>query len=121
MHCQFGHSKSEKLKKLLQSGNIHDKKLIEEISNIEEQWDIFLKYKKPKLRLVVGFSISRDFSDVVAVELKAMKKVHILHIADHATRFSVAAVVKTKRKEIAEAFIKTWIAIFGAPKIILSD
>ena len=26
-----------------------------------------------------------------------------------------------KKEEIAEAFINNWIAIFGAPKIILSD
>ena len=51
-----------------------------------------------------------------------MEKVHNLHIIDHATRFSVAAVVKSKKKEeIAEAFIKTWVAIFGPPKAILSD
>ena len=88
----------------MQSANIHDKELIEEINNIDEQCDICLKYKKPKLRPVVGFSISRDFS-VVAVDLKAMEKVHNLHIVDHATRFSVAVVVKSKKKEeIAEAF-----------------
>ena len=43
------------------------------------------KYKRPKLGPVVGFSLSRDFNDVVAVDLKAMEKVHILHIVDHAT------------------------------------
>ena len=106
----------------MESANIHDKELIQEINNIEEQCDICLKYKKPKLRPVVGFSLSRDFSDVVAVNLKAIEKVHILHIVDHATQFSVAAVVKSKRKEeSAEAFIKNWIAIFGAPKTILLD
>ena len=85
LHCQFGYFSSEKLKKLLQSANIHDKELIEEISNIVELCDICLKSKKPKLRPVVGLSLSRDFNDVVAVDLKAMEKVHILHIVDHAT------------------------------------
>ena len=51
-----------------------------------------------------------------------MEKVHILHIVDHATRNSAAAVVRSKKKEeIAEAFIKNWIAIFTVPKTILSD
>ena len=81
-----------------------------------------LKYKKPKLRPVVGFCLSRDFNNVVAVDSKAMEKVHILHIVDHAARFSAAAVVKSKKKEeIAQAFIKNWIAIFWAPKTILPD
>ena len=99
LHCQFGHSSSEKLKKLLQSANIHDKELIEEINNIEEQCDICLQYKKPKLRPVVGFSLSKDFNDVVAVDVKAMEMGHILHIVEHATRFSAEAVVKSKHKE----------------------
>ena len=99
LHCQFGHSSSEKLKKLLQSANIHDKELIEEINNIEEQCDICLQYKKPKLRPVVGFSLSKDFNDVVAVDVKAMEMGHILHIVEHATRFSAEAVVKSKQKE----------------------
>ena len=122
MDCQFGHCSSEKLKKLLRSANIHDKELNEEINNIEEQCDICLEYKKSKLKSVVGFSLSIDFNDVVAADVKAMEKVHILHIVDHATRFSAAALVKSKKKEeIAEAFINNWIPIFGAPKIILSD
>ena len=96
LHCQFGHSSLEKLKKLLQSANIQVKELIEEINNIEEQCDT---YKKPKLRPIVGFSLSKDFNDVVAVDVKAMEMGHILHIVEHATRFSAAAVVKSKQKE----------------------
>ena len=45
-----------------------------------------------------------------------------LHIIYSATRFSTAAVVCWKRKEeIVDTFIKHWIAIFGAPGILLSD
>ena len=45
-----------------------------------------------------------------------------LHITDNATRFSKAAVVRSKRKEeIVDAFIKNWIVIFGAPGVILPD
>ena len=41
---------------------------------------------------------------------------------DHATRFSAASVVKSKKTdEVVDAFIKHWIAIFGAPGTILSD
>ena len=91
------------------------------MSFLDHNVDIILISKKIKLRPVVGFSLSRNFN-VVAVDLKAMEKVHILHIVDHATRFSAATVVKSKKKvEIAEAFIKNWVAIFGAPRTILSD
>ena len=51
------------------------------------------------MRPVVGFSLSRDFNDVVAVDVKAMEMGDILHIVEHATRFSAATVVKSKQKE----------------------
>ena len=94
LSLQFGKIKDFSL---LQSANIHDKEPTEEINSIEEQCDICLKYKKPKSRPVVGLYLSRDFSDLVAVDLKAMEKVHILRIVDHATQFSAAAAVKSKK------------------------
>ena len=57
-----------------------------------------MKYKKTKLRPSVGFSLSKDFNDVVAVDLKPTNGIHILHIIDYTTRFSAAAVVKSKKK-----------------------
>ena len=56
-----------------------------------------MKYKKNKLILSVGFSLSKDFN-VVAVDLKPTNGIHILHIIDHATRFSAAAVLKSKKR-----------------------
>ena len=40
----------------------------------------------------------RNFSDV-AVDLKGMEKVHILYNLDHTTQFSMAAVVKSKKRK----------------------
>ena len=46
----------------------------------------------------------------------------MLHMVDHATRFSAESAVNSKKKEeVADVFIKHWIAIFGAPGTILSD
>ena len=84
MHRQFGHSTSEKLKKLIKSSNIDDRELLEIIDTIDNKCQVCMKYKKTKLRPSVGFSLS--------------KGIHILHIIDHATRFSAAAVVKSKKK-----------------------
>ena len=84
---------------------------------MERICDICLKYKKPKLRPAVGFSLSKDFH-VVAVDLKQIVKTCILHLFDQAKRYSAAAMVKSKKKEdIAEAIIKNWIAISGAPQL----
>ena len=121
LHCQFGHSTSEKFKKLIKSSNIDDRELLEIIYTLDNKCQVCIKYKKTKLRPSVGFSLSKDFNDVVAVDLKPTNGIHILHIIDLATRFIAAAVVKSKKKEeIVDTFIKHWIAIFGAPGKILS-
>ena len=122
LHSQFGHATAEKLKKLLKSANISDKELLDIIDVVDKECKVCLKYKKPKLRPVVGFSLSKDFNDVIAADLKTISGNIILHMIDHATRFSAATVMKSKKKEeITEGFIKHWISIFGAPDTILSD
>ena len=73
-----------------------------------------------KLRLSVGFSLPKDSSDV-AVDLKPTNGIHLLHIIDYASQFSAAAVIKSKKKEIVDAFIKHCVSIFGAQGKILSD
>ena len=94
MHRQFEHSTSQKLKELIKSSNIDDRELLEIIDTIYDKFHVCMKYKKTKLRPSVGFSLSKDFNDVVAVDLKPTNGIHILNVIDHATRFSAAAVVK---------------------------
>ena len=107
---------------MLKSANIRDQELNREIDTVERICDICLTYKEPKLITTVAFSLTKDFNDVVALDLKEIDKTYILYLTDHATRYSAATVVKSKEKEdIAEALIKNWIAIFGAPRVFLSD
>ena len=61
LHCQFGHSSAEKLKKLLKSANIRDQKLNRETDTVKRICIMCIKYKKPKLGLTVRFSLSKDF------------------------------------------------------------
>ena len=70
LHFQFGHSSAEKLKRLLKLANIWDQELNREIDTVKRICDICLKYKKPKLRPAVGFSLSKDFNNSVAVDVK---------------------------------------------------
>ena len=60
--------------------------------------------------------------EVVAMDLKIFGSSIILHLVDHVTRFSAAAVVKSKdRNEIIKHLFRTWISIFGAPPKFFSD
>ena len=71
---------------------------------------------------MVGFSLSKELNDTVRVDLKEIIGTKFFLIINNATRFSAAAVVRSKRKEeIVDTFIKHRIAAFGAPGVILPD
>ena len=100
LHRHSRRSASEKFKKLIKSSNIDDRELLEIIDTIDNKCHICIKYKKKTiLRPSVGFSLSKDFNNVVTVDLKPTHGIHILHIIDHPTQFSAAAVVKSKKKK----------------------
>ena len=56
------------------------------------------------------------------MDLKTYNGFLILHIIDHATRFSTVAVIRSKEKEeIIDKIFKHWVALFGIPRKVLSD
>ena len=88
---------------------------------IEKNCEICIKYKTPSLKPAVRFSLSKKFNDVISMDLKHINGFTFLRIIDKATRFSAAAVVKSKRQEEIDIFIKHWLAIFEVPSMIISD
>ena len=118
LHCQFGHASVQKLQKLVKVSSIKDDELLNLLDVIEKNCEICIKYKKPSLKPAARFSLSKEFNDVISMDLKNINGITLLHIIDNATIFSLAAVVKSKhQEEIVDIFIKHWIAIFGAPGI----
>ena len=82
----------------------------------------FFEYEQPSLKRIDRFSISKWFNEVFSTELKQINNVELLHITDSATRFSAAAVVNSRRKEkFFNIFMKYWIAVFDAPRVVISD
>ena len=85
---------------------------------LDDKCSICLKYKKPKSRAVVGFSLARDFNETVAMDVKQIKNNCILHLIDHAT----GAIIHSKHKKvIIDKIFKHWIALFGTQNLFLSD
>ena len=85
LHKQFGHASSNKISKLVKSEAIKNSELFNLINEVEVNSPVCLKYKKAPLKPVVGFSLSKDFNDVIAMDLKEINGHKILHIIDHAT------------------------------------
>ena len=94
-------------------------KLIEEV---ERSCDICCKYKRPPSKSVVCFALSKELNESVAMDIKYWENHLVFHLVDHATRFSSAAIIRSKHKDsIISKVFQIWIFIFGPPKQILTD
>ena len=97
LHKQFLHLRTFRLRKLLQDRDVNDEdKPIEEV---EKTCDICCKYKRPPSKPVVCFPLSKEFNESVAMDMKYCENHLVLHLIDHATRFSSAAIIRSKRKD----------------------
>ena len=122
LHRQFGRPKSSRLIDLVKSAGISDNEFLDLLKNFDESCEICIRYKKPKSRPVIGFSLAHDFNERMATDLKSFRNGNILHFVDHATRFGAGAMIYSKRKEvIIDKVFKHWMALFGNPKTFSPD
>ena len=85
------------MQKLIKASSINDDvKLFVEIENC---YEICTKFKQPGLKPIVGFSLSKEFNDIVSVDLNKISGIKFLHIIDNAICFNTAAVMRSKQKE----------------------
>ena len=124
LHTQFGHPSSKRLIKLIENSGKEDKELKQAIEELSNKCDICKRYKKSRPKPVVSFPLATEFNETVAMDLKVYKNncIYFLHIIDHATRLSQAAVIRSKKGEVVlKQFMMSWVAIFGCPQKVLSD
>ena len=122
LHSQFSHPSTDKIFKLINNpGFVDDEELKEAIIEISQTCEICKVYRKPGYKAVVSVPLAEEFNEVVAVDLKFIESNIILHLIDHVTRFSAAAIVISKeREEIIKHLFRSWISIFGAPSKFFS-
>ena len=122
LHQQLAHAPSKRIISLVKDANVEDQELFKSIIDVEDNCQICKRYKRPQLKPAVGFSLAREFNETVSMDLKTYHGFLFLHIIDHATRFSTAAVIRSKEKEeIIDKIFKHWVALFGCPRKVLSD
>ena len=121
LHRQFAHPAPDKLVKLVQ-GQENSKDLVEAIKRVSDTCKICKEFRKPPPRPVVGFPMATRFGECVAMDLKQFGNVYLLHLIDHATRFSSGAVIRTKQADvIIREIFKCWISVFGCAEKFLVD
>ena len=122
LHRQFSHPTSEKLTKLVENSGVNDKKFLALIEEVSSQCDFCQRYKKSKPKPVVGMPLASVFNELVAMDIKVIKGHKVLHMIDHATRYSMACPLKSKEpKEVLRVVMKHWVAYFGSPNSFLVD
>ena len=118
----LAHAPIKRIISLVKDANVEDQELFKSIIDAEDNCQICRRYKRPQLKPAVGFSLVKDFNETVSMDLKTYNGFLFLHIIDHATRFSTAAVIRSKEKEeIIDKIFKHWVAHFGCPRKDLND
>lgn len=124
LHQQLSHPVADRLIKYVKTAGVENDALIEAIKEVGSHCDTCKIYKKSNPRPAVTLPLASEFNQTVAMDLKTYKnnEIYFMHIIDHATRFSAASVIRSKKREvIIDKFFKHWIAIFGSPRTVLSD
>ena len=122
LHKQFSHPSCEKLLRLVKQAGVKDKQFLKMIEETPLDCEVCVRFKKSKPRPVVGMPLASAFNELLAMDIKEIRGTKVLHMVDHATRYSAATVLKTKEaKEIVTVVMRSWVAYFGAPKSFLTD
>ena len=122
IHRQFCHAHGNKLAKLVKDAGVKDKDFIAKIQSIQDKCNICIKYKKPPAKPIVCAPLAKQFNESVAMDMKDVGGKLILHIIDHATRYSQACAMSSKKTQaVISAVLKNWIAQFGSPMQMLTD
>ena len=98
LHNQFGHLPYDKLCKFLTNAGVKDGQVFDILQDFSAQCDVCLKYERKNPRPVAGLSLAKEFNDVIAMDLKPMNNIHILHLTDLSTRYSNAVVIRSKQR-----------------------
>ena len=123
LHSQFAHPSAEKLIKLISAAGMGDDlALIKAIKDVTYKCDICRSYRKSAAKPIVSMPLANEFNEVVAMDLKFYRGKIILHLIDHVSRFSAAAIVSSKKpNEIIAKIFQVWISVFGPSKRFLHD
>ena len=121
-HRQFAHPHPKRLQKLICDSGTSDSEIMELVQDISDKCDVCKRFKKPPHRPVVAFPTATAFGEVVAMDLKDILGFTVLHMIDHATRYSSACIVPNKKREtIVKAVLQNWVRIFGPADSFLFD
>ena len=123
LHRQFAHPPAYRLRKLLLDSGVNDSVILDLVEEVTKSCQTCQQLQPKPSRPVVGFPTASEFNETVALDPKVFKTGnYLLHMIDHATRYSSGCLIFNKKKEtIVEGIMSYWVKWFGTPKKCLSD
>ena len=116
LHRQLGHRPRKVFIDFLKSADQYDDSFAPIIDKIINGCEGCLLRKRSPDRPAVALNPSKDFNDVVAMDLKIFNNKYILYLVDCFTRYTLGTVIPSKDPQVViKAIIKLWIRIFGKP------
>ena len=122
LHRQFSHPGNKKLCDLVKNAGIRDLEFIKILLVLPNSCEVWIRYKKTESRPIVGFTLGSYFNENIAINIKEINGNKVLHLIDHATRYSVRIRIPNKESsDIITAMFKHWITYFGILGSILTN
>ena len=116
LHRQLGHRPRKVFIDFLKSADQYDDSFAPIIDKIINGCEGCLLRKRSPDRPAVALNPSKDFNDVVAMDLKIFNNKYILYLVDCFTRYTLGTVIPSKDPQVViKAIIRLWIRIFGKP------
>ena len=121
LHWQFSHPSSKKFRVLVKNAR-RDPEFIKILQVLPNSCEVCIHYKKTEPRPIVGFTLGSDFNKNIAIHIKEINGNKVLHLIDHATRYSIGVRIPSKESsDIINAIFKHWITYSGTPGSILTN
>ena len=80
LHKQFAHPSAERLTQLIRNSGVTDTHLNEIVNTVSQSCDVCKRFRKPPPRPAVGFPLAAEFNETVAMDIKFINGVPVLHL-----------------------------------------
>ena len=123
LHLQFAHPPKDKFIDLLNNAGSWKDQFRNTLNDIYEKCRTCAVFQKTPSRPVVCMPEAEDFCDLVVMDLKKWGNMHLLHIIDAFSRFSVSVAIKSKTPQmVSNQFLLKWVgAGYGLCKRLKFD
>lgn len=121
LHARWFHCSSTRMTGLLKAAGV-GKEIIDQIPGIIDTCKACRSWKRPAPKAVASSRLTTQFNDVLQCDLLFTSNGIVIHVIDEAVRFTMTGILENRSTySILDWLTQSWIRIFGAPRVILSD